>query len=154
GATLATNASGARSFLWGPTRAHVRELDVVLADGETLHLRRGQVRAAVDGTLTLPLANGQTRTVTVTCLPQPPTKNAAGYFLAPGFDAVDLFIGQEGTLGVITQVEVRLLHAPSGTFSGIVFFPHDAAALRWVQSIKALSRPAARRAVNSHKLQA
>src|ERR1019366_3635403 len=25
GATLATNATGARSFLWGPTRAHVRE---------------------------------------------------------------------------------------------------------------------------------
>src|SRR5687767_13496426 len=27
GATLATNASGARSFHWGPTRAHIRELE-------------------------------------------------------------------------------------------------------------------------------
>ena len=36
-------------------------------------------------------------------------KNASGYFVAPGMDAVDLFIGSEGTLGVICEVETRLL---------------------------------------------
>src|SRR5882672_9258748 len=48
GATLATNASGARSFLWGPTRAHIRELDVVLASGDLVHLRRDKIFAAAD----------------------------------------------------------------------------------------------------------
>ena len=136
GATLATNASGARSFLWGATRAHVRELDVVLTSGDLIHLRRNQVHAAANGTLTLPLPNGQTRTFPVPFLKQPPTKNSAGYYLAPGFDAVDLFIGQEGTLGVIVQVEVRLIHAPTSIFAGVVFFPNDVSALEWVQTIK------------------
>ncbi|OGR90493.1 MAG: hypothetical protein A2992_00280 [Elusimicrobia bacterium RIFCSPLOWO2_01_FULL_59_12] len=152
GATLATNASGARSFHWGPTRAHVRELEVVLASGDAVHLRRGQVQAAPDGTLTLPLANGETRRFQVSFLKQPATKNAAGYYLEPGFDAVDLFIGQEGTLGVITQVEVRLVPAPAGVFSGVVFFPRDSSALEWVQSIKSKSR--APQGAGGNKLQA
>jgi D-lactate dehydrogenase (cytochrome) len=153
GATLATNASGARSFLWGPTRAHVRELDVVLASGELVHLRRNQVHASADGTLTLPLVDGGTRTFHVPFRKGPPTKNSAGYFLEPGFDAVDLFIGQEGTLGVITQAEVRLIHAPAGAFSGVVFFPDDASVLKWVQTIKTKSR-APRSARNNNALQA
>ncbi len=36
-------------------------------------------------------------------------KNASGYFVAPEMDAVDLFIGSEGTLGVICEVEVEVV---------------------------------------------
>src|SRR6185369_12800090 len=39
GGTLATNASGARTFKYGPTRNYVRRLKVVLASGEILDLR-------------------------------------------------------------------------------------------------------------------
>jgi D-lactate dehydrogenase (cytochrome) len=152
GATLATNASGARSFQWGPTRAHVREIDVVLASGDLVHLRRNQIRASPDGKLDLPLASGETRTVRVSFVKQPLTKNSAGYYLAPNFDAVDLFIGQEGTLGVITQAEVRLIQAPHQIFSGIVFFPNDAVAFRWAETIKKKSR--APKGHSSSKLQA
>jgi D-lactate dehydrogenase (cytochrome) len=49
-------------------------------------------------------------------------KNAAGYFVAPGMDAVDLFIGSEGTLGVVVEVETELLSKPEGLLSGVVFF--------------------------------
>ncbi|MDO8525963.1 MAG: FAD-dependent oxidoreductase [Candidatus Omnitrophota bacterium] len=42
GGTAATNASGSRSFRYGPTRKHVRRLKMVLPDGEILELRRGQ----------------------------------------------------------------------------------------------------------------
>jgi D-lactate dehydrogenase (cytochrome) len=152
GATIATNASGARSFLWGATRSHIRELDIVLASGEQVHLRRGQVFAKPDGSLTLPLTNGEKRTIQVSFLPQPATKNSAGYYLAPGFDAVDLFIGQEGTLGVITQAEVRLVQAPAAVFSGVVFFPKEEAAMSWAQLVKNRSRR--RRAAGDHALQA
>jgi D-lactate dehydrogenase (cytochrome) len=140
GATLATNASGARSFLWGPTRAHVRELDVILASGEKIHLRRDKVHAAADGTVTLPIEGGGERTLKVPFRSGPRTKNSAGYYLEPGLDAVDLFIGMEGTLGFISQVEVRLVHAPRSYFAGIVFFTDDAGALRWVDAIKKRSR--------------
>jgi D-lactate dehydrogenase (cytochrome) len=37
-------------------------------------------------------------------------------------DLIDLFIGSEGTLGVITRVETRMLPLPENVFSGLVFF--------------------------------
>lgn len=40
GGAIACNASGARSFRYGATRAHVNALTVLLANGETLELRR------------------------------------------------------------------------------------------------------------------
>lgn len=43
GGAIACNASGARSFLYGPTRTHVRALTVLLINGETLELRRPQL---------------------------------------------------------------------------------------------------------------
>jgi D-lactate dehydrogenase (cytochrome) len=59
-------------------------------------------------------------------------KNATGYFVAPEMDAVDLFIGSEGTLGVICEVEVRLLPKPEGLLSGVVFFENEADVLALV----------------------
>src|SRR5688500_5617309 len=41
GGTVATNASGARSFKYGATREFVEELEIVLASGEILNLKRG-----------------------------------------------------------------------------------------------------------------
>src|ERR1043165_2237166 len=41
GGTVATNASGARSFKYGATREFVEELEIVLANGEILNLKRG-----------------------------------------------------------------------------------------------------------------
>src|ERR1700741_3230168 len=42
GGTVATNASGARTFKYGPTRNYIEGLKVVLASGEVLALRRGK----------------------------------------------------------------------------------------------------------------
>src|SRR3712207_8257462 len=41
--------------------------------------------------------------------PKPRTKNAVGYGFAPGGDVLDLFIGSEGTLGVVSEVTFRLM---------------------------------------------
>ncbi|MBI4874149.1 MAG: FAD-binding oxidoreductase [Acidobacteria bacterium] len=107
GGTIAANASGSRSFLYGDTRRHVLALRVALMDGSVLAVRRGE---AVD--FDLP------------ALPVPgSTKHSAGFRLAPGMDWVDLFAGSEGTLGVILEAELRLLPQPAGLFTGVVFFP-------------------------------
>ena len=52
-------------------------------------------------------------------------KHASGYFVAPGMDVLDLFIGSEGTLGVVVEVELKLLPKPEGILSGVVFFDNE-----------------------------
>jgi D-lactate dehydrogenase (cytochrome) len=133
GGNVATNASGARTFKYGPTRNYVRALKVVLASGEVLDLRRGDVRADSSGRIRLGSVEVQLPSYRL-----PKTrKNASGYFVAPEMDAVDLFIGSEGTLGVICEVEVRLLPKPEGLLSGVVFFAGEADVLALVSDVRA-----------------
>ena len=133
GGNVATNASGARTFKYGPTRNYVRALKVVLASGEVLDLRRGDVRADTGGRIRVGSVE-----VKLPSYRLPNTrKNASGYFVAPEMDAVDLFIGSEGTLGVICEVEVRLLPKPEGLLSGVVFFADEADVLALVSDVRA-----------------
>jgi len=134
GGNVATNASGARTFKYGPTRNYVRRLKVVLASGEVIDLRRGEVRADAQGRIRL----GKSIEVQLPHYRMPATrKNATGYFVAPEMDAVDLFIGSEGTLGVICEVEVKLLQKPEGLLSGVVFFRDEADVLALVREVRA-----------------
>lgn len=111
GGTIACNSSGSRSFKYGATRRWVERLRVALPEGEVLDVRRGQ---PID--------------FDVPEVPQPPAKkHSCGYALKPGMDWVDLFIGSEGTLGIVIEAEVRLLPNPPQLLNGIVFFPSDEA---------------------------
>jgi len=44
-------------------------------------------------------------------------------------DLIDLIIGSEGTLGLVTEAELNLLPAPGDRLGGVVFFRSEAAAL-------------------------
>jgi D-lactate dehydrogenase (cytochrome) len=113
GGIVATNAAGAATFRHGAVRRWVEALTVVLADGSTLAIRRGEIRA-IDGVLRVPAAQGEIA-VRVPSYQMPRVdKVSAGYFAAAGMDLVDLFIGSEGTLGVVTTVTFRSL-APRPT---------------------------------------
>ena len=140
GGTVATNASGARTFKYGTTRDYVNALEVVLASGETLRLRRGALRFDSSGRVQLPLDSGRMLTVTLPNYRMPQTrKHAAGYYVAPNMDAIDLFIGSEGTLGVITEIELRLLPQPENVLAGIVFFEQESDLLAMVAEARAAS---------------
>jgi FAD/FMN-containing dehydrogenase len=109
GGVIATNASGSRSFRYGPARRWIESLEVVMASGEVRRFCRGE---AVD--FDVPAVGGpQTR------------KNTAGLELWPGMDWIDLFTGSEGTLGVVTEASLRLLPKPAFLITGVVFFPDD-----------------------------
>jgi len=139
GGTVATNASGARSFKYGATRKHVQKISVVLADGDLLNLRRGDVRAE-NGFIELDTENGNKIRVKVPTYQQPNVrKNTAGYFSAEDLDALDLFVGSEGTLGIITEIELSLVKKPQGFLSGIVFFKNEKDLLGFVDEAKRLS---------------
>lgn len=126
GGTVATNASGARTFKYGPTRRYVRRLKLALAEGDLLDLRRGEWFAEADGRFRLPLGGGRSIEGRLPTYTMPATrKHAAGYYAAPRMDLIDLFVGSEGTLGVVAEVEVSLLPRPEGVLAGVVFFRRE-----------------------------
>lgn len=101
GGTVACNASGSRTYRYGPTRPYVRRLRVVLAGGTVEEVRRIGAN-----------------------------KNSSGYFGLQ--NPVDLWIGSEGTLGIITEIEVDLLPPPPGYFAALAFFPDWRSAVGFV----------------------
>ncbi len=136
GGTWATNASGARTFKYGPTRSWVEALRVVLPDGEECYLRRGDA-VAEQYHLTFCSLSGKNYSVDLPRYNLPRTsKHAAGYYTSPNMDAVDLFIGSEGTLGFLVEAELRLLPAPERVLGMIVFFESNDALLSCVESLR------------------
>ena len=108
GGVVSTNAAGAATFKYGTTRDWVRRLTVVLACGEVLDIERGQVRAS-DGRFVIETSRGAVVAPAPTYrLPRVP-KRSAGYHAAPDLDLIDLFVGSEGTLGVVTSVTLDIL---------------------------------------------
>ncbi len=140
GGTIATNASGARTFKYGPTRQYVQRLKIVLASGEILDLRRGETRADETGQIAIDLPSGEKLQAQLPNYRMPQTrKHASGYYVEREMDAVDLFIGSEGTLGVIVEAEVSLLPKPKGMLSGIVFFDSDDSLLEFAREARRIS---------------
>jgi D-lactate dehydrogenase (cytochrome) len=110
GGTVATNASGARTFKYGPTRKYVQRLKIALATGDLIDLHREELQADAMGRIKIPLPSGRLLEAQLPAYHMPHTrKHASGYYAAPEMDVLDLFIGSEGTLGVILEVEVALL---------------------------------------------
>jgi D-lactate dehydrogenase (cytochrome) len=140
GGTVATNASGARTFKYGPTRGYVRALKVALTTGDLLDVRRGRLFAGADGSVRVPVGGGRSIEARLPTYTMPATrKHAAGYFVAPGMDLVDLFVGSEGTLGVVTEVELLLLPQPEGVLAGVVFFRDEEQLLAFVSEARGRS---------------
>ena len=140
GGTVATNASGARSFKYGATREFVRQLTVVLASGEIADIRRGETVSDPNGEFTVKTRSGREITAKVPTYDRPNVrKNVSGYYNGQPLDAIDIFIGSEGTLGVITEIEFALLPKPEGFFSGIVFFAGEPQMLAFVEEAKSRS---------------
>ncbi len=136
GGTVATNASGARSFKYGDTRKYVQRLTVVLSSGDIADIRRSEF-VSFNGSLNIVTRSGRRIEIPTPTFERPRVrKNVSGYFNAQPLDALDLFVGSEGTLGVIVEIELSLLAKPEGFFSGIVFFENDADLQGLVEQVK------------------
>jgi D-lactate dehydrogenase (cytochrome) len=108
GGIASTNAAGAATFKYGSTREWVEGIVVVLADGTILDLPRGQHMATAEG-FHLQTRGGPVVVEVPTYAMPAVAKRSAGYYAHPGMDLVDLFIGAEGTLGVIAEVTFRVV---------------------------------------------
>jgi D-lactate dehydrogenase (cytochrome) len=118
---VSTSASGARSFKYGTTRDYVTGLRVLLSDGEIIELTRGRVFAK-EMSLKLTACSGKEYCLRLPGYQMPQVKNAAGFYIKNGMDAIDLFIGQEGTLGVILAATLKLIRKPKGFMDCYAFF--------------------------------
>ena len=136
GGTVATNAAGAATFKYGTTRDWVSALTVVLPTGDVLDVERGRTRAGAEGCFELRLAD---RTIRLDVpryrMPALP-KLSAGYFAAPHMDLIDLFIGSEGTLGVVTAVTLRVLPERPAQCLALAPFTDRREALAFVRRLR------------------
>jgi D-lactate dehydrogenase (cytochrome) len=135
GGTVATNASGARSYRYGPTRNWVRRIRVMLASGEVLDIPRGRYFASPTGKFVVQDAGKNQIVLRMPDYPAPRTKSTSGLYAAPNMDLIDLFIGSEGILGVVTTVEVALLEKHR-KLSVVQFLKSDTQALDFVEALR------------------
>lgn len=135
GGMVSTNAGGARTYRFGAMREWVQRLTVELASGRTLRLERGRERAE-RGVLWLE-DGGEARRLEIPPIPKPATKNAIGYGFTPEGDAIDLWIGAEGTLGVVSEVTVRLHRQRERRLGALQFFDRTDDAFAYVAALRA-----------------
>ncbi len=122
GGTVATNAGGPATFKYGTTRRWVRGVAVLLFNGDLLEIERGQVVARPGERFRIVLSDGRALAVPVPTYRLPALeKISAGYHAADPLDLVDLFVGSEGTLGLIARVTVDLVERPPAVVTGLVF---------------------------------
>lgn len=139
GGSIATNASGARTFRYGATREWVRGMRVFLANGEFLDISRGQYFASPEGKFAILNSAGQSHSFSIPDYVLPKTKCAAGFYSEPGMDLIDLFIGSEGVLGIITRVEVALLKQEP-KISIVQFLENDQQAIQLTDALRTDAR--------------
>jgi len=87
GGNAATNAGGMCCVKYGVTAAHIRAMQVVLANGEIIELGKATKKSVTT------------------------------------YDLLHLFIGSEGTLGIITELTLNLVVRPSAPATLIATFP-------------------------------
>ncbi|MGO4887505.1 FAD-binding oxidoreductase [Anaerobacillus sp. MEB173] len=108
GGMAATNASGTTSVKYGIMRDQVRDLEVVLANGEVIHT--GNLAA----------------------------KSSSGYHLN------SLFVGSEGTLGIFTELTLKVYGIPEVIMAARASFPTTNDAIQAVVGILSAGIPIAR----------
>jgi D-lactate dehydrogenase (cytochrome) len=147
GGNVACNASGALSYLYGPTRKYIRGLRVVLPDGRVLNVERGEVLSE-KGVFRIPPDIVEPRPDRELCIPAPrlkatswdECKNVAGLYSSDPMDLVDLFIGSEGILCVVVELRTVLRPRRQPCFALMVYVPDRERVVELVELLDRLRR--------------
>ncbi len=131
GGTLSTNASGSRSYKWGATREYVDEVEIVLVDGRRVSVPRGHK-------ISSPLIFDDGSEIKFPNIDyiSPVFKNAAGFYVQPEMDWLDLFVGSDGTLCLFSEIRLKLKPSPAGYLSGILFIEDEERCWEIVEAIR------------------
>jgi len=136
GGMVGHNASGYQSVKYGQTRDYVLRLRIVLADGSVLEARDVPLHGTEwsDIVSRVPALEAVRRSLeahreAILGSRRPVKKHSCGYDLAHisetldrgVFPLADLFVGSEGTLGIITEATLRVLRVPPRTVTLLLF---------------------------------
>ena len=142
GGAIANNASGEKSVKYGDTKKYVKELRVVLANGEIIETKRLSKRelnkkmglSSFEGEIYRNLDKLiEDNKQLISQISLGVSKNTAGYDIAEvkqknSFDLTPLIVGSQGTLGIVTE----------GTFSSAPHNPHTTLIAAYISDIDAL----------------
>jgi FAD/FMN-containing dehydrogenase/Fe-S oxidoreductase len=139
GGMLANNSSGPHTLRYGAVKHNVRSLRLCLVTEQWLDARSyGLNEPVLAGLLaTVPalrevLILAQTHASLIAAKKPAVSKNSCGYNLfdladglaAGRFDLPKLFVGSEGTLGVVSEATVNLVDKPKATLTALIHFCH------------------------------
>jgi FAD/FMN-containing dehydrogenase len=168
GGAIANNAAGEKTIKYGCTRDYVKSLRVVLANGELIETKRltkrelskkmglatfeGEIYRALDA-----LIDEHKTTIEASKLAV--SKNSAGYDVLDvkhkdgSFDLTPLFVGSQGTLGIITEATLKTEPFNPQTTLIAAFFDDLQVAEQAVLDIRKLPEtPSAMEMVDEHLL--
>ncbi len=135
GGNVATNAWGTRSFKYGSARNFVKGIGTVLPLKKRFSVNRGEIKA--NGDKFDFLLDGKRINFSITDLSEKmDMKNNCGYYMKNEMDITDLFIGAEGTLGIITGVKLKVLDLPWDVYAFMIPFKEKQNAVDFVGYVK------------------
>ena len=129
GGTLSTNASGFVPGEKGATRYWVKEIELLLPNGDLIDIKRGQY-ISYNGVFTLEYDDKSIQ-LPIPTYKRPKIKNASGIYSDENgkVDLIDLIIGSEGILGMITSCKLGLDDNPKNKLELFLSLPNEADAI-------------------------
>ncbi len=128
GGMISCNASGACSYAYGATRDYIRRIKVALANGTVKEFSREE---DVEIPFALPHYSFDR------------VKNAAGYYAKADAQFIDLFIGAEGTLGIVLEADLLLIKAEEKA-GCMCFFEERDTLFSLVDAVRKIENPDAK----------
>ena len=129
GGTISTNASGFVPGEKGAMRYWVREIEFLLPNGDLVNVARGQY-ISKEGLFYIEY-DGREVELSVPTYDRPKIKNASGLFSDKNgiVDLIDLIVGSEGILGMVTACRLKLSENPKDKLELFISFNSESKAI-------------------------